>query len=173
MYDIDEYRSSAKEFDKYELAKVFQHVKLHKSDIHHLDDQMIKQLEQYFCYFVNPKAELYDRDKCTFGYEVVGEDDQNRLFISGEYSTILKQAPSLPGHNYYFSFAMKKCGDNWILDAGHLLEMSFLRSLYVENLGTSGKYRAVVESEHGKKELEVSDISKHNWLQEFNALSAA
>jgi hypothetical protein len=29
------------------------------------------------------------------------------------------------------------------------------------------------ESEHGKKELEVSDISKHNWLQEFNALSAA
>jgi len=178
MYDVAEYVSSPRGFDKYELAKM-NFIQLEESSIHQLENETIQKLQdRYFVYFVNPQLEQFTTDdKCSFGYEIVGQDDRGRLFVSGDYSTLLKGEPNLPGHNYYFSFALKRDDyGKWDLDMGHILEMSFLRSLY---LNRSDKHRdnfkVTIETEAGKREMEIesSKIKNHDWVQEFNAFSSA
>ncbi len=181
MYDVAEYISSPKGFDKYELAKM-NFIELHDAPTNHINSETIKQLQdKYFLSFVNHELEMFRPDESAFGYEIVGEDDKKRLFISGEYSTIMKGEPELPGHNYYFSFALKKCdseknNEEWDIDMAHFIEMSFLRSLYLDSIdGKPNCFKVTIETESGKreKEMERSKVKCHNWVQEFNPVDSS
>jgi hypothetical protein len=168
---LDNFSHGSHSIDKYELARVFEKVQLSKAPPY-LDQEQLQTIEQFFCNFVVPE-EVFDRNKCTFGKEVVGKDDQGRIFVSGEYTTVLKQN-DLPGHNYFYSFALDNDnqGGRWLVDAGHIVEMSFMRSLYFEKKNNN-KYDCTIENELGKRQIQVDDIRNSDWVGQFHSLSSA